>query len=239
MKRLGPITAVAALMFVFVGCENQQIKALEGRNRDLMSQLAEKEGEVAQLESDLDACNSQLSALQAQLQGTQAKLDAANRKIQDLLDQPTGFTLDPVARAKLRDIANRYSDQLEYDEDENVVRVKEAINFSAGKSNITEKAREAIGAVANVLDDIGGVAFRVSGHTDSDPIQKSRLINKDNMDLSLKRAHAVWEVLMGAGLEKEKMFCAGFGPTKPLVPNNSDANKRKNRRVEILVMPED
>jgi chemotaxis protein MotB len=75
----------------------------------------------------------------------------------------------------------------------------------------------------------------VVGYTDSDPIQKSKDQWKDNWELSSERALSVARYLMDHGISGEQIRAIGCGPSRPVAPNTTAANKAKNRRVEIVV----
>ena len=66
-----------------------------------------------------------------------------------------------------------------------------------------------------------------SGHTDSDAS------NEYNFSLSAKRAQAVRNHITKMGVSKSRLIIDFYGETKPIVPNDSDLNKQKNRRVEF------
>ncbi len=68
---------------------------------------------------------------------------------------------------------------------------------------------------------------RIEGHTDNSGTQDY------NMNLSLARAESVLNYLLNKGLSKDILSIEGFGMSKPIVENNSEVNKAKNRRVEI------
>ena len=55
-----------------------------------------------------------------------------------------------------------------------------------------------------------------------------------NQKLSERRADAVAEFMIKQGISPERIKSRGFGMTKPLVPNNSEANRAKNRRTEFV-----
>ena len=75
----------------------------------------------------------------------------------------------------------------------------------------------------------------VSGHTDD--FQVSNELYTNNWDLSSKRAVAVaTEMQKAQGFDKTRMVVVGHAETRPLVPNDSDADRRRNRRVEISIM---
>ena len=74
----------------------------------------------------------------------------------------------------------------------------------------------------------------VEGHTDSDPISTAQYA--DNMALSSARAGNVWRELVRCGLPPEEMASIGYGEYRPIAPNDSAANKSKNRRVVITIL---
>ncbi|MFH2001188.1 MAG: OmpA family protein, partial [Planctomycetota bacterium] len=80
--------------------------------------------------------------------------------------------------------------------------------------------------------------IRIVGHTDSVPIVKPDTKKKypyGNVQLSTDRALAVFDYLKTKGVDENRMCITGYGPHKPLVENNSTENKRRNRRVEIIL----
>jgi len=70
---------------------------------------------------------------------------------------------------------------------------------------------------------------RIEGHTDD---LGSR---EKNIKLSQDRADAVRDYLIKAGIRPELLEVKGYGPDKPLVPNNSKKNREINRRVEFII----
>ena len=88
--------------------------------------------------------------------------------------------------------------------------------------------------IGAILKDIPG-EITVSGHTDND--QVSDELNSNNWELSAKRAVSVAvELLQGTGLEKDRIVVVGHADTRALVPNDTESNRRRNRRVEISIM---
>ncbi len=72
------------------------------------------------------------------------------------------------------------------------------------------------------------MVVEISGHTDNVGSRKS------NIELSIRRANAVKDWLVKRGIEPERIQTKGYGPDRPVAPNNSEENKRKNRRIEFL-----
>ena len=115
-----------------------------------------------------------------------------------------------------------------------VIRIRENGSFPSGSANLQPQFRPIIQKVADLLKDMPG-EITVSGHTDD--IQISSELYSNNWDLSAKRAVAVATVMLTVpALEKDRIVVVGRADTKPLVPNESNTNRRRNRRVEISIM---
>ena len=96
-----------------------------------------------------------------------------------------------------------------------------------------ELARESI----RVLDDLAAIAkrcearFEVAGHTGPGDAERNR-------ELSFRRAKAVVDHLVKAGVDAGRLRAAGYGDAQPLAPNTSEENKARNARVELLAKKE-
>ena len=85
-----------------------------------------------------------------------------------------------------------------------------------------------------MLNEVPG-EITVTGHTDD--IQVSDELHSNNWDLSAKRAVSVaTEMIKADGFDRTRLVVVGHADTKPLVPNDTDLNRRRNRRVEISIM---
>ena len=79
----------------------------------------------------------------------------------------------------------------------------------------------------------------VVGHTDDQPIDKSKVHHPTNWHLSTDRADAVVLALTKAGIDGRRLGAAGYSKNQPLVPNTDDQARQRNRRVEIYVLAPD
>ncbi len=109
--------------------------------------------------------------------------------------------------------------------------------FEAGKADLKQSSKTTLDSVLAVIEqDFADRDITIEGHTDSDPIQKSKW--KDNWELSYNRSMAVLYYLMNEKqIAPERLKAAACGDAQPVVPNDSAANKRLNRRAVIVVMP--
>ncbi|MEV4411735.1 OmpA family protein [Catellatospora sp. NPDC049609] len=104
-----------------------------------------------------------------------------------------------------------------------------AVTFVNDKTSLTPAGRAALTRAAQVLAAAPAVKVRVEGHTDDKGTAAS------NLALSRARAKAVVDFLVSQGIAADRLTAAGFGETRPAVPNTSEANRAVNRRVEFIV----
>ncbi len=116
-----------------------------------------------------------------------------------------------------------------------VISIPSSISFAAGRAEVTKQGKTALKEVAEVLhNEYAGSNFWIEGHTDSDPISKSKWAS--NRDLSVNRAMAVLHYLVdNCGIEDSSCVVAGHGEYQAIDPGTSATAKAKNRRVEIVV----
>ncbi len=106
-----------------------------------------------------------------------------------------------------------------------------SIRFRISSATIQPDSAATLNKIAAAINGCPGTSVRVEGHTDSDGEAQ------DNLDLSNRRAKAVQDFLVKAGVTADRLSSAGLGQSKPLVPNDTAENKLKNRRTEIIDDP--
>ncbi len=107
--------------------------------------------------------------------------------------------------------------------------VSTLIQFAFASASIPPQSLEALSVLATTLKQCPAVQMIIEGHTDSDGDFYR------NQSLSVRRAEAVRQLLINYGAGAEQLSIVGFGQMRPLVPNDSDLNKRRNRRIELVV----
>jgi len=93
--------------------------------------------------------------------------------------------------------------------------------------------------IENLVKEISsspGSHVLIEGHTDNVPTGK---LSSDNMDLSLRRAKAIANILVLHGLSKDRISVTGYGDTHPISSNTTEEGRAKNRRVEVKLMPQE
>ena len=114
------------------------------------------------------------------------------------------------------------------------VTLPNAILFDSGKATLKKATSVELDHIHSVLrDKYSGKQIDVVGHTDTDPIKKSKW--KDNWELSAQRALSVLRYLVKRGISEDKIQAAGRGESQPIASNSTASGKARNRRVEIVV----
>jgi outer membrane protein OmpA-like peptidoglycan-associated protein len=112
--------------------------------------------------------------------------------------------------------------------------ITETIQFNTGKATIKTVSHELLDEIAAALNKFKGVRkIEVGGHTDD--------VGNDekNMTLSQERADSVKAYLVAKEVNEARLVTKGYGETKPVVENDSAANRATNRRVEFNIQEED
>jgi len=114
------------------------------------------------------------------------------------------------------------------------VTLPNAILFDSGKATLKRTTSTELDHIRSVLrNKYPGRQVNVVGHTDTDPIKKSKW--KDNWELSAQRSLSVLRYFVKRGIPEEKIQAVGCGESQPIASNSTASGKSKNRRVEIVV----
>ncbi len=105
----------------------------------------------------------------------------------------------------------------------------EKVHFYSSSSRLRVGARKELDRVAAILRRQPHAEVTVLGHTDSVGGAEA------NMKLSLRRAKAVREYLVGQGVEAQRVAAEGRGESQPIADNSTQQGRLKNRRVELLI----
>ena len=194
------------------GCTNweERYRALSVENENLKGLFERERAEKGQLADRISE--------------DQRTIDELQRQIGDLSRSPadaTGFgpgydvAFDPTAGTI-------------------TVTLPNAVLFDSGKATLKKATSTELDHIRSVLQaKYSGKQIDVVGHTDSDPIKKSKW--KDNWELSAQRALTVARYLIEHGIPNDNIRAVGCGESRPIASNATDSGKKKNRRVEIVV----
>jgi len=188
-----------------------EVQRRDGEMSDLKGQLRDKNDAYSALEQDAAQSKEQLARLSKELEDARKNMAASGLG--------EGIEILPGKDGSL------------------TYRVADKLLFDSGSVDIRENGKKALLQIAKQIMDKHYQNIRIDGHTDSDPVVHTKSkFPLGNYELSLERALAVFGVLTKDGKVPESLFTiAGFGPSRPVANDASDASKAKNRRVEIHV----
>ncbi|MFB6345267.1 MAG: flagellar motor protein MotB, partial [bacterium] len=166
-----------------------------------------------------------------EVQRLQEKLDRRRKTVKKLKQE--NRNIEKELNKKLKEGDVRRKNESVY------VSLESQILFGVGNVHVTQDIQSELKKIAQTLKDYSDREIHVEGHTDDLPLQ-GELKEKygSNWELSAQRAINVLKYLVySQGVSRERIGAVAYGQFRPRVPNTSDENRRKNRRVEIVLLP--
>ncbi len=108
--------------------------------------------------------------------------------------------------------------------------------FRPGKIGINDVALSTIENFVGEISSAHGSRVIIEGHTDNVPTGKLHI---DNLDLSLRRARAIANILVSHGISSDRISVIGYGDAQPIDSNDTEEGRTKNRRVEVKLIPKE
>jgi chemotaxis protein MotB len=226
------------------------IMGLQSDSARLASQVSSLQKDIAQLQSEGKSLEQQLADTKKQLASTSNQLqtnskDAAGRiadqqkrleTLQALIDQQKKTTDD--LRKKMSDALVKFnSNELSVSVKNGKVYVslQENLLFPSGSAKVNVKGKEALGKLAEVLNQNPDINVNIEGHTDSIPI---RARFEDNWALSVARATSIVRILTNDyKIEPLRIIASGHSQYDPVESNSTAEGRGRNRRTEIILTP--
>ncbi len=238
MKKVLVLSAVALLLST--GCVSA-VK-YDMVEKDLNERTKERDSLMAktdQLNKQLKDQMTEIDNLQKQNQELQGRVNELSPKAEraEQLEKATQ-TYQDLAKKLEKEIQEG---QIQVTEMKNrlTVTMVDKIIFPSGSAEISKKGKEVLDKVTAILKDVKDKRIQVEGHTDNVPIVSS--LQKrfpTNWELSTARATEVVRYLQEAGGINPKLLSAtGYGEYLPVASNDTEKGRRKNRRIEVVLLP--
>ena len=141
-----------------------------------------------------------------------------------------GYSLDKQEADLRRDLGNE-NITVQNTGDRLIVTLPQDILFGTDSFAVRTDLRRDLNAVAGNLQAYPNSTIQIVGHTDSDGDAAY------NQQLSERRANSVADVLLDAGIPFSRIQTFGRGESQPVASNLDPAGKARNRRVEIVILP--
>lgn len=206
---------------------NQQIDFLKQNNNVVLGQLKDlsviSSAQAESIKKSLDNIGSKDAYIQT-LQGAIARKDSLN------------MALVMNLKGALNDI-NDNDVEIKVEKGVVFISISDKMLFRSGSYDVTDKAMNVLGKVAQVLNNKPEIEFLVEGHTDNVSMKNNCI--SDNWDLSVKRATTVVRILQTRfNLNPKRMTAGGRGEYVPLQDNSSAEGRAANRRTRIVILPQ-
>jgi chemotaxis protein MotB len=225
----------------------------EAERERLAAELAGAKNTIRSLEAEVDRLKDLLRNREEIITALKNKLGGTDKALKDLTDiyeklaargqaAPLAFTPLPRELSNaLQEFAKNHPGLVEYDEERGVLKFKSDLVFDLGSADVKPDVVPALQEFAKIMDSAEAKEFDavIVGHTDNVRIGKpeTRAKHPTNWHLSVHRSISVLNILEDAGVAPTRMGVMGYGEFRPIASNDSAANRAKNRRVEIYIVP--
>jgi len=218
-----------------------QLSTQEQARRKCESDYADAVNEIDELKKQLRERGVDLDNLNASLEQQKKALEEYATRTRQLDELKKRFDM---LRSKLQKLTE-FGLKVETRDNRMLIQLPGDVLFDSGSATLRKEGQDILGQIAEVIRSDAQLSdreFQVAGHTDSKPLHGGPF--KDNWGLSAMRARSVVAFLVkpveegGGGLNPVKWSAAGYGDTDPVAPNDTPENRKKNRRVELVVQPD-
>ncbi|MHC4514110.1 MAG: OmpA/MotB family protein [Planctomycetota bacterium] len=213
---------------VFLGLVLAALPSCTARYQQM---LMHKDMQIRDLQARIAELTATNADLEARDQGWRSKAASWEKQAQPAVDVVEPQEISRVQK-DLGDVAN-----VRYRNGRLSIGIDNVVTFSPGSTKLKSTAGQTLRRVARVVTrDYPNNTIYVEGHTDSDPIRKTKKLYRNNRHLSAERAEAVAGFLTSkCGIPEDRLVVVGYGANDPVAKGASRSSKAKNRRVEIVV----
>jgi chemotaxis protein MotB len=208
----------------------QEIAGLEAAASAVGDELAAVTADRTMLSRALAASREQVSALDQELEARRHTEEAARAEMEAAWERLVSSLRQEIAD---KDIA------LERANGRVTVTIVDRVLFPSGQAGLTPDGARVIDKLGAVLAGMPDRRIRIEGHTDDVPVgEELRLRFPSNWELSTARATTVVQRLIDhAHIAPGRLEATGRADTDPVMSNMTEAGRRHNRRIEIILLP--
>ena len=211
---------------------NEQVNSLQSENSELTASNNQKMDFTA--EGDLVISNNMKENLNATLAGVSAEELAGAKTLKDSMNVAVAHNLkQSISESNIND--DNYID-VKIDQTVVMISVADSLLFRSGSYQVSTKAYPLLAKLSDVLNSEASLDVMIEGHTDSKGIHTDQI--QDNWDLSVKRSTAIVRLLQNRyKVDPSRLIPAGRSSYVPLTDNSTYQNRARNRRTNIIIMP--
>ena len=265
-KNLLVVTLMAGALLMTGCASNKALKACQDENtklttdyNDAKTTIDANNERIKSLEEQLAAAKSHADALQSSLDKSLSNAGSSNVNIEKLVDQinESNQYIRHLVEVKSKSdslnlvLTNNLTRSLSQDEMKEVnvqvlkgvvyISLADNMLFKSGSYEVNDRAKETLSKIAKIINDYKDYEVLVEGNTDDVPVNHSAPSMKNirnKWDLSALRASSVVQYLQdNFGVNPKRMTAGGRGEYNPLVANDTEVHKQRNRRTQLIITP--
>ena len=265
-KTVLTLTLAAAMLMVSSCASKKDLQNCQNENRELTTnyqttkeQLAASQAKVSALEDQLAQQKRDYASLQSSLDKSLTNANSNNINISKLVDQikESNRYIRQLVEVKSKSdslnmvLTNNLTRSLSKDEMKEVdvqvlkgvvyISLADNMLYKSGSYEINDRAEETLSKIAKIITDYKDYDVLVEGNTDNVPVNAAAASMKNirnNWDLSCLRASSVVQYLISRfGVAPKRLTAGGRGEFNPLVNNDTELGKQRNRRTQIIITP--
>ena len=223
----------------------EQLAAATARANTLQEQLNQKTADMAALQASLDKSLTNASQNNISIDKLVDQINESNQYIRHLVEvKSKSDSLNMVLTNNLtRSLSKEELKEVDVQVLKGVVYISLADNmlYKSGSYEINDRAAETLSKIAKIIKDYSDYDVLIEGNTDNVPVNSAAASMKNirnNWDLSCLRASSVVQALQNQyGVDPKRLTAGGRGEYNPLVSNDSETGKLRNRRTQIIITP--
>ena len=223
----------------------EQLAAANARLAALQDQLNQKTADMMHLQASLDKSLTNASQNNISIEKLVDQINESNQYIRHLVEvKSKSDSLNMVLTNNLtRSLSREEMKEVDVQVLKGVVYISLADNmlYKSGSYEINDRAAETLSKIAKIIKDYKDYDVLIEGNTDNMPVNTAAATMKNirnNWDLSCLRASSVVQALQNQyGVDPKRLTAGGRGEYNPLVANDTEVGKLRNRRTQIIITP--
>ncbi|MDY3847159.1 MAG: OmpA family protein [Prevotella sp.] len=223
----------------------EQLAAANAKLSALQDQLSQKSTDMVALQTSLDKSLTNASQNNISIEKLVDQINESNQYIRHLVEvKSKSDSLNMVLTNNLtRSLSREEMKEVDVQVLKGVVYISLADNmlYKSGSYEINDRAAETLSKIAKIIKDYKDYDVLIEGNTDDVPVNSAAESMKNirnNWDLSCLRASSVVQALQNQyGVEPKRLTAGGRGEYNPVVKNDTEVGKQRNRRTQIIITP--
>jgi chemotaxis protein MotB len=215
-----------------IKAKDQQIADAKAQTEQDTDKIKTLEAEKARLEAELAATVKDKAALKSSADDLQRALAESNKRKAEAEKRIAEMK---QLLAQLKSMIDAGKLKVKIADGRMVLELPSDVLFASGQSDLAPAGLTTIQQVTTALLTLHR-KLQVEGHTDNVPIHNARF--PSNWALGAARATTIVNTMVAAGMNPAQLSAASFGEWKPVAPNDTDAGRGQNRRIEIVIVPD-